>query len=355
MEQNNTYQRLIFPLLTRIDAETAHERTIAALARAQRNAAGRAFLRRLAGDLPQQPVDLFGLTFPNVLGVAAGFDKNIQVVDGLGLLGFGHIEVGTVTPQPQAGNPRPRVFRLVEDGAIINRMGFPSDGMDAARERLAALQTADRPYVLGISLGKQKETSLIQAANDYVAVLHAVYPHAGYLAVNISSPNTPELRDLQGRAYLGDLLGTLTAASMAQATAMGIAPRPLLVKIAPDLSRQELDDILQVALDHNIAGIIATNTTIGRDGLRDPNREQVGGLSGQPLGDRSLEIIRVIARATNGTLPIIGVGGIRTADDVRRRLDAGASLIQIYTAMVYEGPGLAGRILRELSGQEDGS
>jgi dihydroorotate dehydrogenase len=353
LDKLNTYQRIFFPLLTRTDAETAHERTIAALAVAQGNAAGRGLLRRIAGELPQQPVKLFGLTFPNVLGVAAGFDKNIRAVDGLALLGFGHIEVGTITPRPQAGNPKPRVFRLMADGAIINRMGFPSGGMAAARERLRAMQTAGRPYVLGISLGKQKETPLAQAADDYVAVLRAVYPYAGYLAVNFSSPNTPELRDLQGRTYLGDLLGMLTAENKAQAAASGIAPRPLLVKIAPDLTRSELDDILQAALDNGIAGIIATNTTIARDGLRDANRDQSGGLSGKPLAAMSLEIIEAIARATGGTLPIIGVGGIRTADDVRARLDAGAALVQLYTALVYEGPGLAGRILRELSGHNN--
>ena len=228
-------------------------------------------------------------------------------------------------------------------------MGFPSGGMLAARDRLKALAATERSYIIGASLGKQKETPLAQAAGDYVEVLHTVFPYADYLAVNISSPNTPELRELQGENYLGDLLGTLTAENVREAAELGLAPRPLLVKIAPDLSRAELQTILHVALDNEIDGIIATNTTISRNGLSSANRYQAGGLSGQPLAERSLEIIAAISRETAGRLPIIAVGGIQTADDVRARLNAGASLVQIYTALIYEGPGLAGRILRELA------
>lgn len=326
-----------------------HDRTVAALARAQRNAAGRSLLRRIAGPLPQDPVELFGLKFPNRLGVAAGFDKEVQVTEGLALLGFGHIEVGTVTPQRQDGNPKPRVFRLPQDRAIINRMGFPSSGMAAAHKRLKAAAAEERSYIIGVSLGKQKETHLSQASADYVQVMRAVYPYADYLAVNISSPNTPELRDLQGVKYLGDLLGILTAENDRLAAEMDIARRPMLVKIAPDLSGSDLMDILQAVFDHEIDGIIATNTTISRGGLSDPQCAQPGGLSGQPLAQRSLEIITAIAHETAGRLPIIGVGGIQTADDVRARFDAGAALVQIYTALIYEGPTLPGRLLRELA------
>lgn len=332
-----------------MDAESAHDRTISALSLAQNRAPGRSLLQHIAGPLPKQPVEFCGLTFPNCLGVAAGFDKEIRATEGLGLLGFGHIEVGTITPQPQQGNDRPRVFRLPEDEAIINRMGFPSAGARAAGERLKALATADREYVIGVSLGKQKETPLAQAAEDYIYVLQAVFPYADYMAVNISSPNTPELRELQGEEYLGALLGALTAENKRQASKLQLMPRPLLVKIAPDLSDLELNTILQVALDNEIDGIIATNTTITRIGLSSSNQYQAGGLSGKPLASRSQDVISSIARETAGKLPIIAVGGILTADDVRIRLDAGASLVQIYTALVYEGPGLAGRILRELA------
>ncbi len=349
LKERNSYQRLLFPLLSHMDAESAHDRTISALALAQDRAAGRSFLRRIAGALPQQPVKLFGLKFPNCLGVAAGFDKEVRAAEGLALLGFGHIEVGTITPLPQAGNEKPRVFRLAEDEAIINRMGFPSAGMRPAREQLKALATADKRYIVGVSLGKQKETPLTQAAEDYIQVLRTVFPYADYVAVNISSPNTPELRKLQGEEYLSNLLGDLAAENKRQASELQVARRPLLVKIAPDLSRSELNTILQVAIDNEIDGIIATNTTTSRNSLSDKNRDQGGGLSGRPLSAQSLEILSSITRETGGQLPIIAAGGIFTADDVRARIDAGASLVQIYTALVYEGPGIAGRILRELA------
>ena len=304
-------------------------------------------LRRIAGKLPSQPVPVFGLTFPNVLGVAAGFDKDVRVPAGLALLGFGHIEVGTITPWPQAGNPQPRIFRLPEDRALINRMGFPNGGMVAATRRLRQMARSPRSHIIGVSLGKQKETPLAEAAQDYVSVMRAVFPYADYLAVNISSPNTPGLRQLQGGRYLYDLLHQLMAENRNLAFLHRCPTRPLLVKIAPDLTWPELDTILQAALDNHIAGVIATNTTIGRDGLRSPNQQETGGLSGLPLREKSTEMIAHIWRVTNGRLPIIGVGGIRTATDVQAKLDAGASLVQLYTSLIYEGPGLPGRLLRE--------
>ncbi|MBK7896928.1 MAG: quinone-dependent dihydroorotate dehydrogenase [Anaerolineaceae bacterium] len=331
-----------------MDAETVHDRTLRLLELAQ-GGVGRPFLKKIAGPLPQNPVQFAGLTFPNVLGMAAGFDKDVRVVPGLAALGFGHIEVGTLTPRPQAGNPRPRIFRLPEDGAIINRMGFPNGGVQAALPRLQKLAAKPHDYILGVSLGKQKETPLASASADYIAVMQAVYPFADYLAVNISSPNTPGLRELQGGDYLGQLLGALAAENERLAAGHGVGKRPLFIKIAPDLSLGELDEILTAVQDHQIDAIIATNTTIGRDGLRSPNQREAGGLSGLPLREKSTEMIKHIWGVTNGRLPIIGVGGIRTAADVQAKLDTGASLVQLYTSLVYEGPGLPGNLLHALT------
>lgn len=342
------YQRLFWPLLRRFDAESVHERTLLALALAFRFGLGRWVLRLLAGERPSTPVSLFGITFPNVLGIASGFDKDARVAPGLAALGFGHVEVGTLTPQPQSGNPRPRIFRLPEDRALINRMGFPNNGVAAAVPRLLGMR--ERDFVLGVSLGKQKETPLADAAGDYVEVMTAVYPYADYLAVNVSSPNTPGLRDLQGGDYLGHLLGRLRAENTRLAEVQSLSTRPLLVKIAPDLSWAELDTVLTAVLEHQIDGLIATNTTIDRQRLHSPNQSESGGLSGRPLRQRSTEIIAYINRQTQGKLPIIGAGGVQTATDVQAKLNAGASLVQIYTGLVYEGPGMAGRILRNLSG-----
>lgn len=342
------YKRVFFPLFKKFDPEHTHERTLSALAFAQSNFAGRAVLRRLAGKLPVQETAVFGLTFPNVLGVAAGFDKDVRVAAGLGLLGFGHIEVGTLTPKPQAGNPRPRIFRLPEDEALINRMGFPNGGAETAVPRLKSLAAAPHPFILGVSMGKQKETPLADAAADYLTVMQAVHPYADYLAINVSSPNTPGLRDLQGGSYLHHLLHTLMRENERLAAKTG-KKRPLLVKIAPDLTWHELDEILTAVQDNRIDGVIAANTTLSRENLTHPSKKESGGLSGRPLTARSTEIIHYIHRHTGGTLPIIGVGGIRTAADVEEKLDAGASLVQLYTSLIYEGPGLAGTILRELT------
>ena len=340
------YRNLIFPLLSRLDAETAHEHTLSLLSWAQISPVGRAGLRLMAGPLPQQSVTVFGLRFPNVLGMAAGFDKDVRVAAGLALLGFGHVEVGTLTPQPQIGNPRPRIFRLPADEALINRMGFPNGGAEAAVSRLAQLKK--RSYILGVSLGKQKGTPLAEAAADYITVMRTVYPYADYLAVNISSPNTPGLRDLQGGNYLGHLLAALQQENGQLAQKYGVEQRPLLVKIAPDLTWPELDEILIAVQDNDLNGIIATNTTISREGLVDVRWDEQGGLSGRPLAQRSNEVIAYIQRQTNGNLPIVGVGGVQTAADVRAKVDAGAALVQLYTSLIYEGPRLAGRILRGL-------
>lgn len=342
------YERLIRPFLLKLDAEKAHDITLSALAWAQQHPGGRAALRLLAGPLPHAPVNLWGLTFPNALGVAAGFDKEARVAAGLALLGFGHVEVGTLTPRPQPGNPRPRVFRLPADQALINRMGFPNEGVNPAVLRLQRLAAANLGCIIGVSLGKQKETPLLNAAADYIQVMTAVYPYADYLAVNISSPNTPGLRELQSRAYLDELLHALQAENESLAAQYGMRKRPLLVKIAPDLTWPELDEIIAAAQYRRVNGMIAVNTTISREGLRDPLQGESGGLSGRPLAARSKEIITYIHRQTAGDLPVIGVGGIQSATDARAVLDAGASLVQLYTGLVYRGPRLAGNILRKL-------
>lgn len=341
------YQQLVFPILSWFPSEEVHNLTLVALKVVQNTAPGRLLLQRIAGEVPNRPVRVFGLTFPNLLGVAAGFDKDAQVVEGLALLGFGHVEVGTVTPYPQPGNPKPRVFRLPSDEALINRMGFPSQGTAQVVARLRNLPTK-RNFVLGVSLGKQKATPLAKAVDDYLVGMRAVYPYADYVAVNISSPNTPGLRELQAEKYIAELLGRLIEESKVLMENQQIAPRPLLVKISPDLSPNELDTILQVALEEGVDGIIATNTTTSRAGVNHPARQEAGGISGAPLRERNTAMIAEIHQATGGKLPIVAVGGVFTAADVREKLDAGASLVQVYTGFVYEGPGMPGRILRAL-------
>ena len=346
------YERLSFPVLKRFDPEAAHDRTLTALALAQSNPAGRAALRSIAGNVPAQPVQVGPLQLPNPLGVAAGVDKDARVVAGLALLGFGHVEVGTLTPRPQAGNPRPRVFRLPADGAVINRMGFPNGGVAAAVPRLRALSAQARGYVVGVSLGKQKETPLEDAAGDYATVMRAVYVYADYLAVNVSSPNTPGLRELQSGRYLEHLLRALADENRQLAETHGLTPRPLWVKIAPDVTTSELDDMLATLTLVGIDGLIVANTTLGRDGLTEAAQTEAGGLSGRPLRARTPALVGHVRRQAGDALPIIGVGGVADADDARRLLDAGASVVQLYTAMIYGGPGLAGRLLRQLAAPE---
>lgn len=343
------YEKLFFPAIRHLDPEMAHDRTLNALELAQSNSLGRAMLRSIAGEVPVQPVQVGRLHFPNPLGIAAGFDKDARVVRGLALLGFGHIEVGTLTPRPQPGNPRPRIFRLPADGAVINRMGFPNGGVAAAVPRLRALAEHPHDFVLGVSLGKQKETPLADAAGDYIAVMRAVHAYADYLAVNISSPNTPGLRELQGGRYLERLLGALVAENRGLAAADKPSP-PLWVKVAPDLEPREVDEIMEALVATGIDGIIVANTTLARDGLADQAQSEAGGLSGRPLRERATELIGYIHQQMGDALPIIGVGGVGSAAEAREKLDAGAAVVQIYTSMIYGGPGLPGRILRDLAG-----
>lgn len=296
---------------------------------------------------------VFGVHFPNPVGLAAGFDKDGVALPALAALGFGHIEVGTVTWHAQPGNPRPRIVRLPESRAMINRMGFNNQGAPALAARLRRLPQLSIP--VGISLGKSRRTLLESAIEDYCASLRVLYPYSDYFAINISSPNTPGLRSLQERDQLEALLAALQReATTNKSTDYGVlqprSPRPLLVKISPDLSEAAMLEVLEVCIAHNVSGIIATNTTISREGLSvDVNQE--GGLSGRPLAETARRIVGFISRETGGRMPIIGVGGIFNAEDARRMLDAGASLIQVYTGFIYEGPALARNINLGLRGR----
>lgn len=354
---------LLRPLLFRLDPETAHALTLRLIRLAGQLPPVRGFLRAVF-RAPPRPVSAFGLSFANPLGLAAGYDKDGLGWHGLALLGFGHIEVGTVTPLPQPGNPQPRLFRLVEQRALINRLGFPGRGADFVARQLrgpdgwAIFDRLYRPQraglVLGVNLGKNRATPLEEAASDYLSLLRTFAPLADYLAINVSSPNTEGLRRLQARDALQELLAVLAEQRRLEAHSLG-RPLPLLVKLAPDLADEELDDVLQVILETGMDGVIAANTTLGREGLNrshgersDPLAAQAGGLSGAPLRALSTEMVRKIATRTGSKLPVIGVGGAASARDVQEKLDAGACLVQIYTGLVYEGPGLVKRILCDL-------
>ncbi len=307
------------------DAERVHETTLNAMARLSP-------LARFARG-QNNPRTVFGVRFPNPVGLAAGLDKDGRALPAWAALGFGFVEVGTVTWHPQPGNPKPRLFRLREDEAIINRMGFNNAGARALAEKLDKT-TLRAP--LGISLGKSKVTPVEHAVQDYLNSLSALQDHGDYYAINVSSPNTPGLRSLQDKGALTELVGALTAAT----------DKPMLVKIAPDLTDDAIAEIIQVCVDHGIKGLIATNTTLGREGLQSHHRDEAGGLSGKPLTQRANDVVRFITK--NSELPVIGVGGIATPDDAQRMIDAGASLVQIYTGFIYEGPGLVSRINRAL-------
>jgi dihydroorotate dehydrogenase len=281
--------------------------------------------------------EVFGLQFKNPVGLAAGFDKNGVLIEELDALGFGFIEVGTVTPKPQAGNPKKRVFRLKKDEAIINRMGFNNEGVDALVTRLKAVQ--NKNIIIGGNIGKNKDTPNEEAVNDYLICFNKLFDHVHYFVVNVSSPNTPNLRALQDKEPLTHLLQTLQNENLKKSK-----PKPILLKIAPDLTDEQLLDIIDIVHITQIAGVIATNTTLSRANLVDAQKDEQGGLSGKPLTKRSTEVIKFLADNSQKSFPIIGVGGIHSAKDAQDKLNAGASLIQLYTGFVYEGPGLIKRI-----------
>lgn len=331
------WNKFVRPALFALDAENAHELGMKGL----RSGVSRLF----AGKAPKfdlGPIQRFGLPFSNPLGMAAGFDKNGVAVNQLADLGFGFVEVGTVTLKAQPGNPKPRMFRLPKDKALVNRLGFNNDGAEAVADRLRKL---DRKCVVGVNIGKNKDVANEEAVENYLATLEIVHPVADYVAVNISSPNTPNLRELQKSDSLEMLVNAL------QARNREWGEKPLLVKIAPDLSDQEIEAAVDICLRHEVAGIIATNTTISRTGLETTDVERIGagGLSGRPLAKRSTEVISTIYKYSNGNLPIIGVGGIFDANDAFEKIAAGASLLQAYTGFIYGGPGFAHRINSGLS------
>ncbi|MDB5002455.1 MAG: quinone-dependent dihydroorotate dehydrogenase [Mucilaginibacter sp.] len=340
---------LLKPILFRFDPENIHYFVTRNLKRFNRFPGGTTLSRAL-WDLKDYRLEkeVFGLKFINPVGLAAGFDKNAEVISELANMGFGFIEVGTVTPLPQAGNPKPRMFRSPADKAIINRMGFNNLGVDVIAERIAAYRKNASPkqkgLLIGGNIGKNKNTPNEDAVNDYIKCFDRLFDVVDYFVVNVSSPNTPGLRELQEKEPLMQLLNTLQ-----QRNNKNDITKPILLKIAPDLTNEQLDDIVEIVQQTKIAGVIATNTTIDKSSLSiDKLKEEAGGLSGAPLTKRSTEVIRYLAAKSGRSFPIIGVGGIHSADDALEKLDAGASLIQLYTGFIYEGPGLIKRINKRL-------
>lgn len=326
------YKQLLRPLLFQFDPEAVHHFSFDSLK----------FFNKLPGisnvlkktftiDDKRLEREVFGLKFKNPVGLAAGFDKNAELYQELSNLGFGFIEIGTVTPKAQAGNPKKRLFRLKEDSAIINRMGFNNEGVDAVVERLKK----NKNVLIGGNIGKNKVTPNEEAFNDYDYNFEALFDYVDYFVVNVSSPNTPNLRALQDKKPLTKLLNHLESKNQKK-----VKPKPILLKIAPDLSEDQLLDIIEIVNETKIAGVIATNTTISRNGLESEHKEEMGGLSGKPLTKSSTEVIRFLSENSNKAFPIIGVGGIMSAEDAIEKLEAGASLVQLYTGFVYEGPGL---------------
>jgi dihydroorotate dehydrogenase len=355
-------------LFFRLEPEQAHALTLSTLRGVQYVPPAWWILEKIL-YAPPKPVEAFGLTFKNPIGLAAGYDKDGLAIRGLAALGFGHIEIGTVTPRPQPGSPKPRVFRLVEDEAVINRLGSPSRGSEFLQyqlnpssrggmlEQIFGIPSRKKKRnvtpvrkgdtILGINLGKNKDTPNEEAVFDYLALLENFAPYADYLAINISSPNTVGLRQLQEREALEALLTQLHMQRQIEEKKLE-KKLPLLVKLAPDLSANELDDALDVILRTHMDGVIAANTTLAREGLRSNYKSESGGLSGRPLRARSEAVLHQIVKRVNNKIPIVSVGGIMNPDDAKRRLDNGATLVQIYTGLIYRGPGLVKEIMRIL-------
>lgn len=332
------YQQLLKPLFFRLAPEQAHHLTVKLLETTLKlPIVASVFRQRYQIKAAALRRQCFGIDFPNPVGLAAGFDKDGRYYQAMSQLGFGFVEIGTVTPRPQGGNPQPRLFRLPTDQGLINRMGFNNEGVDALVGRLQKHRPSN--LIIGGNIGKNKDTPNEQATDDYLICFNKLFDYVDYFVVNVSSPNTPNLRDLQEKEPLTRLLTTLQENNQARPQ-----PKPILLKIAPDLTDGQLDDIIDIAKDTQLAGLIATNTTISRDHLKTPDETIAaignGGLSGAPLRERATEVIRYLSEKSNGTLPIIGVGGISSGADAVEKLEAGACLIQVYSGMVYRGPGL---------------
>ena len=332
------------PFLFGLDAETAHELTLQALARTQHTPLRWAYANRLISD----PIKLAGLTFPNRVGLAAGLDKNGRCIDALGAMGFGFIEVGTVTPKAQAGNPKPRMFRLPAANALINRLGFNNDGLDVFVGNVQRASFRSKGRILGLNIGKNADTPMAHAADDYLLGLDGVYPHADYVTVNISSPNTRNLRELQDDAALDALLGAL-AQRRQQLRRQHGRKVPLFIKIAPDLDARQINDIASALRRNAMDGVVATNTTVQRDavlGMR--HAQEAGGLSGSPVLESSNRVIRQLRKVMGKKFPIIGVGGVLSAEDALSKIAAGADLVQIYTGLIYKGPELVQQVAKAI-------
>ena len=340
------YKSLLRPLLFKFDPEKVHYVTFSSI-RFLSKIPGFAAISKSMYNIsdPRLEREVFGLTFKNPVGLAAGLDKDAKLYKELSGLGFGFIEIGTLTPKPQEGNPKKRLFRLKKDSAIINRMGFNNGGVQAAAERLKKNPAGKGHVLIGGNIGKNKVTPNEDAVLDYEICFDALYDHIDYFVVNVSSPNTPNLRELQDKEPLTKLLQTLQEKNMAKPKA-----KPILLKIAPDLTDEQLLDIIDIIKITGIAGVIATNTTISREGLISEDKNEMGGLSGKPLTKRSTEVIRFLSEKSNKAFPIIGVGGIHSAADALEKLEAGASLVQLYTGFIYEGPKLIADINRRILG-----
>lgn len=348
------YEKVIRPLLFRLDSERAHEIAVDSMALLGRVSPLRRLLEA-ASRLPSElfrPVEAFGLQFPNAVGLAAGFDKNGRAWPAAAALGFGHVEIGTVTALAQPGNPKPRMFRYPSEEAVINRLGFNNWGSEAVAKAMSALpRPGKRTIPVGINIGKSRVTEIDDAPEDYLASFSRLADHADYVVLNVSSPNTPGLRQLQDESRLRELLTAVTHANLDRALSKKKARVPILLKIAPDLGYTQIDNVLEVVSDYWLDGIIATNTTLARPGVFSRVAES-GGLSGAPLDAKSTQIIGYLYRATGGKLPIIGVGGITDAEGAARKLDAGATLVQVYTGMIYRGPFFAADLARGLSDRQ---
>jgi dihydroorotate dehydrogenase len=332
------------PFLFGLDPETAHELTLESLARAQ----GTPLQWAYSNGMMEDPVTIAGLKFPNRVGLAAGLDKNARCIDALGAMGFGFVEVGTVTPKAQPGNPKPRMFRLPQANALINRLGFNNDGLDAFISNVQRASFRRKGRILGLNIGKNAATPIESATSDYLACLAGVYPHADYVAVNISSPNTSNLRSLQSDAALDALLSAIAAEREALAVRHGRRV-PIFVKIAPDLDEAQIDVIAATLKRHGMDGVIATNTTISREAVQGlPHAQETGGLSGAPVLEASNRVIRRLRSTLGLQFPIIGVGGIFSAKDAQSKIEAGADVVQIYTGLIYRGPALVDEVARGL-------
>lgn len=329
------------PLLFQLDAETSHDLTLKSLKFAEQLG-----LLALYPKPPKcQPREVMGLTFPNPVGLAAGLDKNGAYIDGLAALGFGFIEVGTVTPRPQLGNPKPRLFRVKKAQGIINRFGFNNLGVDALVENV---KRAKYKGILGINIGKNFDTPIEKAVDDYLICLRKVYKYASYVAVNISSPNTKNLRELQEKDALAELLASLKT-EQAKLADLHDHYVPIALKIAPDLDESQINEIADLLLEHKIDGVIATNTTLARDAVQGlPHADEAGGLSGAPVREKSTIVIRQLAQRLQGRIPIIGVGGILSGEDALEKIEAGASLVQVYSGLIYRGPSLVAEVCKAI-------